>query len=398
MAATAQASNQPLGSLGSTMAVSDTNINSNIDTEAEFFAVANYTNVGLVENFGEFGKLFDLVTFQAVKDGRTWKLKGGYNSGTMALTVGSDISDGGQLILYNRANETGQNRVACRVTLGAGPFHGTGPRFYFLAMPMSWRTNLGAVNNVIRATINLEVDGDIVYVPEAALAANFAPGEDMSIWNLMGGANTDVVLPFITANTLKMVAGSAAYPADYTVNGVEAVTNNNAHSVLLNAGRVVLEARFSVDIPSFAGVYFGLTDLAASPEMPIENPTLTLISNARDGVGWLIDRGYADNNWRAVGINNDIDESVQLLSLLASSAYHTYRMDININTAGTTAAATFWFDGIQYGVPMTTCCRTNVRLYPVFFITSRASPGATRTLTVDRMYMRQEPIVPIVII
>jgi hypothetical protein len=150
------------GVLGARLYVSPTplaDIEASADALADFTALTIAVEVGLIENIGEFGKQFDLVTFQAVADGRTYKLKGGYNEGNLQLTVGSDLTDAGQLLLYQYGNAQDQNTYPFRIALV-----GTDPSWdsiYFGGKVFSYRQQLGSVNNVIRAQVNIEINTPI---------------------------------------------------------------------------------------------------------------------------------------------------------------------------------------------------------------------------------------------
>ncbi len=150
----------PTGALGArlyTSATPLTNITDAADAPADF--VGANVEVGLVENFGEMGRQFDVVPFQAVADGRTWKMKGGYNDGQMTLVVGQDISDAGQAIMKFAAEASNQNTYPFKLTIiGANVNFDT---YFWGAKVTSWRINVGAVNNTIRATAMMEVDTTI---------------------------------------------------------------------------------------------------------------------------------------------------------------------------------------------------------------------------------------------
>jgi hypothetical protein len=133
-----------------------------VDIEAAADAIADFTalsaglEVGLIENIGEFGKVFDLVTFQAVADGRTYKLKGGYNEGNLQMTVASDLTDAGQALLFAYGNAQDQNTYPFKITLvGVDAAFDT---VYFGGKVFSYRQQLGTVNNIIRATVNIEIN------------------------------------------------------------------------------------------------------------------------------------------------------------------------------------------------------------------------------------------------
>lgn len=150
------------GTLGArlyTSATPLTDVEGAADAIGDFQGLTIATEIGLIENFGEFGRVFDPVTFQAVADGRTYKLKGGYNEGNIQLTLGQDLSDAGQAALKSYAEATNQNTYPFKVTLvGADASYDT---IYFGAKVMSFRTQMGAANAVVKAMVTLEINTPI---------------------------------------------------------------------------------------------------------------------------------------------------------------------------------------------------------------------------------------------
>jgi hypothetical protein len=152
------------GVLGSRLYVGPTaltDIETSADAIADFTALSIGVEIGLIDNIGEFGKVFDLVTFQAVATGRTYKLKGGYNQGNLQLTMGSDLSDAGQLLMYQYGVAQDQNTYPFRVTL-VGMDAGY-DNVYFGGKVFSYRQQLGSVNNIIKAQVNIEINTDIYF-------------------------------------------------------------------------------------------------------------------------------------------------------------------------------------------------------------------------------------------
>lgn len=150
------------GTLGTKLYVGDTplaDINASADTISDFQALTITTEVKPVENLGEFAREFQLVTFNAIGDGRTLKLKGPYNDGTLSLSLAFDLSEPGQQILFTACKTANQDVYPFKIT-----FTGTTAYFavcYFGGLPMSYRINAGAANNVLRATVNVEVDTEV---------------------------------------------------------------------------------------------------------------------------------------------------------------------------------------------------------------------------------------------
>lgn len=147
-----------LGARLYTSATALTNIEGAADAIGDFQGLTIATEVGLVETFGEFGKVFDVVPFVPVSTGRTYKLKGPNNNGQFSLTVAQDLSDSGQAALLSYVVGD-QNNYPFKMTfVGADANFDTA---YFGAKVMSFRTSLGGANNVMRATIVLEINTDI---------------------------------------------------------------------------------------------------------------------------------------------------------------------------------------------------------------------------------------------
>ena len=154
------------GTLGARLYVGDTAL---VDIEAAADAIVDFTSlsisseIGLIESMGEFGKMFDLVTFQAIATGRTYKFKGGYNQGSLDLVCASDLTDMGQQICYTFASTQDQNTYPFRVSLnGADAAWDT---VYFGGKVFSYRLVTGAVNNVIKANIKIEINTDVFIGP-----------------------------------------------------------------------------------------------------------------------------------------------------------------------------------------------------------------------------------------
>ena len=152
----------PTGTLGATLYTSATplvDIAGSADAIGDFSGLTIATEIGLVTNFGEFGRVFTNVPFQSIGEGRTYKLKGGYDDGQLQLTIGQDLSDTGQAALKAYAEASDQNTYPFKLTLvGADASYDT---IYFGAKVMSFRTTLGGLNEVIRAMVTLEINTTI---------------------------------------------------------------------------------------------------------------------------------------------------------------------------------------------------------------------------------------------
>lgn len=131
----------------------------------EDYEAQPWIEIGEVENFGEFGKSYNLVTFNPIGNKRTRKFKGSYNEGALSLTLGRVPSDAGQEVLRTAVDSPFSFNF--KITLDDEPdVSGANPTtFYFAAKAMAYTTNLGDVNGVVRSTANVEIDSDILEVP-----------------------------------------------------------------------------------------------------------------------------------------------------------------------------------------------------------------------------------------
>lgn len=141
-----------------TSATALTNIQAAADTIGDFQGLTIATELGLIDTFGELGKVFDTVPFTDVATGRTYKLKGAFNNGQFQLGLAQDLTDSGQAALKSYV-VSNQATYPFKITWsGADASYDT---VYFGAKVMSFRTVMGGANSVLRATIMLEIDTDI---------------------------------------------------------------------------------------------------------------------------------------------------------------------------------------------------------------------------------------------
>jgi len=128
------------------------------------YETESWLEVGEIENLGEFGDESSLITFTALKDGRTRKFKGPRDAGTMVIVVGSDSSDAGQAAMltaeaddvfdYNfKVEENDELTVS-----------GTPTTSYFRGKVTSRRKSINDIQNVVRKTFNVAINSAIIEV------------------------------------------------------------------------------------------------------------------------------------------------------------------------------------------------------------------------------------------
>lgn len=113
------------------------------------YGALSFTTVGEITNFGEFGRVYALVTHNPVATRGTVKRKGSFNEGTMSLEMALDTDDAGQIIM--KAAAASDNDYSFEVTTQ------NGDKYYFPGQVMSFMTRLGGVDDITSASVQLEL-------------------------------------------------------------------------------------------------------------------------------------------------------------------------------------------------------------------------------------------------
>jgi len=113
------------------------------------YAALTWTEIGEITDLGEFGREYNLVTHNPVGSRGTQKKKGSFNEGAMALQLGLDKSDAGQVLLD--AAVLSDDDYSFKVQLQNGDI------YYLQAQAMSFKKGVGSVDNIVSATVNLEI-------------------------------------------------------------------------------------------------------------------------------------------------------------------------------------------------------------------------------------------------
>ena len=104
-----------------------------------------------------------IATFASLTDGRQRKAKTIANAGNLALTVGRDPTDPGQVALAAAAKS--KARYAFRITIpDRVTADGDDSVIYFRGLVTSNRNNVGNAENVVRKAYSVEIDSELVEV------------------------------------------------------------------------------------------------------------------------------------------------------------------------------------------------------------------------------------------
>lgn len=127
---------------------------------AYFTAIANWIEVGEVEQLGEIGDQAQLVEFSSLGNRRVRGVKGTKNAGVQSLVCGRDPLDLGQIAM-NTAAATDYN-FPFRIVLADVPPGTTTPSKQFYAgLIMSNPTQHGSVNTVTRRTFGVKINTSV---------------------------------------------------------------------------------------------------------------------------------------------------------------------------------------------------------------------------------------------
>lgn len=140
-------------SAGTTIAISATQP---ATFDAAGYAALTYTEIAEVSNLGEFGRVYNEVTFNPLATRQTVKRKGSFNEGNMSMELARDPEDAGQSILITAVNS--DLSPSFLVTSQDGT------KFYFTAQVMSYTANVGTVDNIFMSAAALSLDNPVVEV------------------------------------------------------------------------------------------------------------------------------------------------------------------------------------------------------------------------------------------
>ena len=121
--------------------------------------------VGEITDMGEFGRVYELITHNPIGTRATQKFKGSYNDGTMTLEMGRDPADAGQadIAVAVDSDLSFNFKIELNDSPQVSPNQPT--TYTFKAKVMSYPTVVGTVNDYVRSTVQLEVDGSITTTP-----------------------------------------------------------------------------------------------------------------------------------------------------------------------------------------------------------------------------------------
>ncbi|MBY5976729.1 hypothetical protein KUV39_08725 [Phaeobacter italicus] len=116
------------------------------------FDALTFINVGEITNIGEFGKEWSLVTHNPLSTRGTEKGKGSFNNGSLSPGLALDPGDAGQTAMETALES--DDPVYLSITLQDGTI------FYLVGLVMSFKPNIGGVDDVVTASTTIELKPD----------------------------------------------------------------------------------------------------------------------------------------------------------------------------------------------------------------------------------------------
>lgn len=131
----------------------------------------SYTEVGEIEDLGEFGDQYNAVTFTSLTDGRVRKFKGTADAGTLSLTIGMDTGDTGQDALTTALADTDSDDYNFKVVFTDGDTDVSpvvvATTVYFSGKVMSRRYQTGGADSIVRVAVDIGINTGIIEVEAA---------------------------------------------------------------------------------------------------------------------------------------------------------------------------------------------------------------------------------------
>lgn len=132
------------------------------------FEALTWVEIKEVEDGGEVGDESSDVTFQSLGDSRVRHLKGARDAGTIALVVGDDPLDPGQIAM--RAAEKTKFNHNFKIEYEDAPSElYENSVDYFRGLVMSARKNIGTGDNVLRRNFSIGISTPILTVDTALI-------------------------------------------------------------------------------------------------------------------------------------------------------------------------------------------------------------------------------------
>lgn len=196
------------------------------------FAALSYTEVGEVENLGEFGGTSSITNFTPLATGVVKKRKGSIDYGTITASIGRLVGDAGQGVL-----KLGFDGAAKYTVHSFKIVSSDGAIAYFTGVISSFTKSVNDANSVNMVNCNIELDNTVI-------------SDDYDFWTFTytAGANGSII-----GDAVQTVPGGAdgtavyASPdALYQFDNWSDLSTDNPRTDLAASADVTVTANFSL--------------------------------------------------------------------------------------------------------------------------------------------------------
>lgn len=129
---------------------------------------SSWVEIGEIVDFGEYGKQYNLITHTPIGSRKTYKFKGSYNNGQLALSLGQDLEDVGQAALLVARDSDDEYNFKVEFNDEAATSGSTPTTDVFKGVTMSFTTQVGSVDSIVGAACSIEISGDITRIPASS--------------------------------------------------------------------------------------------------------------------------------------------------------------------------------------------------------------------------------------
>ncbi len=119
------------------------------------FQAVSFTPIAEIVDLGSVGRVYNMVTHNSLSSRRTVKRKGSFDDGSVSVQLARETSDAGQIAL--RSASTSDLSYSFKIVLQDGSI------LYFTAQIGSFTTDIGSVDSITGATVEMAIDNDIIY-------------------------------------------------------------------------------------------------------------------------------------------------------------------------------------------------------------------------------------------
>ena len=191
---------------------------------------ADFTSITWLEvakwtSMGPYGDSAQLISTDLIGEGRTKKMKGTRNAGSMANTFATDATDEGQIKMIEASKTLDNYAFQIELNDSDGGVGATNSKRQFYGLVMSAQEAGGGANTVQTMNATVEINSNIVVVaptpgtlmvggqsgPESSGVKNLSEGEEVDTASEVEGADEarDVTKPTTPAERRKAAAAEA---------------------------------------------------------------------------------------------------------------------------------------------------------------------------------------------